>query len=805
MHLLEQFRPSRSVLGIPLRKGEDGEGVRPILVGEALIALPAVCLQHVVQSKATKLLAPTEFGIGVEAAPETMIALCKALAKLSPGDAFGAFDMENAFGEVSRAEIFEEVLESLPEIALFVLQLWGTDGTPIFCANGSCSWHVSKMVDGLFQGNNLSSLLFCFALKRGLRRFYNSCDESVVSSVHVEYIDDLVLQFQPHLAHLVVPVLKEALATVNLRLNNSKSKVLIPSTLEGEKHSSLEEDGLPQVFHSMELLGGAMEGEFSIGFRFTPFTSVPGASLKRLEAAEALADKLIRMIATPLSRASYRAIWTLVDKVLNKTLDYDARILHPELFSPLAVRLALCVRKILLKLVHVVDFDVQEEKCLRLAVNQGGCGITSAAACQYMPAVTKFLVDKGWQKESIERAVDMSGVHACLRLVLDKGVNIGSDGSVAFGVAPLHNLEIHHLLWGRSQKLYGKISLVLEENASDQLRVEYDGDSRQLARLNSCAGFGAGKWLQAFPSSWWPKFTDDVFVMAVRFRCGMRLSLQCYQCMHSSCKDNGEKLICGKDCDRFGDHPATCAIGGHFFSRHTALNHVLGQAGRGAGYQVLLEQVVPEFARWKKKKDGVVALEEARVDVELFGHPVAPARYLDGTIRHPASVSAVSKSAEEIGFAAAEGEKVKAKRYPPCNGKEVIACSMETWGCMGESLDALLRDLAVLATNRQRERGIYPTKWCAKWSLQISLNVALHVAKSLLESLPSAEKYQWATLPGGSAFHVLEGDGIQSFEEDPGIQSTGHGMIAPPGEARGAMDTENPYPGGGRLNTLTHD
>ena len=164
-----------------------------------VVNLPTVCLQHVVQSKATKLLAPTQFGIGVEAAPETMIALCKALAKLSPGDVFGAFDMENASREVSRAEIFEEVLGSLPEIALFVLQLGGTDGTPIFCANGSCSWHVSKIVDGLFQGNNLSSLLSCLASKRGLKRFYNSCDESVASLVHVEYIDDFIFQFQLHL------------------------------------------------------------------------------------------------------------------------------------------------------------------------------------------------------------------------------------------------------------------------------------------------------------------------------------------------------------------------------------------------------------------------------------------------------------------------------------------------------------------------------------------------------------------------------------------------------------------------------
>ena len=79
------------------------------------------------------------------------MALCKALARLRPEHAIAAFDMINTFGEVSRAEIFEEVLEYLPEIAPFVLQLWGTEGTSIYCASGASTWNVSKLVDGLFQ------------------------------------------------------------------------------------------------------------------------------------------------------------------------------------------------------------------------------------------------------------------------------------------------------------------------------------------------------------------------------------------------------------------------------------------------------------------------------------------------------------------------------------------------------------------------------------------------------------------------------------------------------------------------------
>ena len=52
----------RVVLGIPLRKGDDGIDVRPILIGKALMSLPGAYLQYLTQSKVTKLLASTQFG-----------------------------------------------------------------------------------------------------------------------------------------------------------------------------------------------------------------------------------------------------------------------------------------------------------------------------------------------------------------------------------------------------------------------------------------------------------------------------------------------------------------------------------------------------------------------------------------------------------------------------------------------------------------------------------------------------------------------------------------------------------------------
>ena len=82
----------------------------------------------------------------------------------------------------------------------------------------------------------------------------------------------------------------------------------------------------------------------------------------------------------------------------------------------LALRPDNAVRNILTKLLYVVDLTGDEEMCIRLATDRGGCGITAAsqklvfanlaAACQYMPAVTHTLRALGWSVDQIDNAID---------------------------------------------------------------------------------------------------------------------------------------------------------------------------------------------------------------------------------------------------------------------------------------------------------------------------------------------------------------------------------------------------------------
>ena len=112
---------------------------------------------------------------------------------------------------------------------------------------------------------------------------------------------------------------------------------------------SVQQSGLVQVYGSVELLGGALDGEHSSEVS-THGVSIPPASVKRLDKTEKMAEGICLLLSSALTRPSYRAAWILIDKVLNKTLDYDTRILSPESFSDLALHSDHAVRKTLTKI-----------------------------------------------------------------------------------------------------------------------------------------------------------------------------------------------------------------------------------------------------------------------------------------------------------------------------------------------------------------------------------------------------------------------------------------------------------------------
>ena len=97
-------------------------------------------------------------------------------------------------------------------------------------------------------------------------------------------------------------------------------------------------------------------------------------------------------------------------------------------------------------------------------------------------------------------------------LLEGRGLFFGVDGSIDSS-RPSCPMNERSILWAQARKPFATIANKLQELDEAQLRSAYDPHSRHIARLNSASGAAAGKWLDAFPSSWWPEFPDDFFLL----------------------------------------------------------------------------------------------------------------------------------------------------------------------------------------------------------------------------------------------------------------------------------------------------
>ena len=59
---------------------------------------------------------------------------------------------------------------------------------------------------------------------------------------------------------------------------------------------------------------------------------------------------------------------------------------------------------------------------------------------------------------------------------------------------------------------------------------------------------------------------------------------------------------------------------------------------------------------------------------------------------------------------------------------------------MNARFEKLLSDLAVMAPQRQRDRGVHPTNWYGQWMTLLSITMANHAAKAILDTTPYAER-----------------------------------------------------------------
>jgi hypothetical protein len=118
-------------VGAPLTAfAKNGGGVRPFAVGEMLICLTSKRGVSIVKDRAAMYFGqlddpyvPVQLGVGVRGGAELAVHLVRSVVEAHGGDdsfALRTFDFTNAFNEVSRQKILDNVQEKYPELYPYV-------------------------------------------------------------------------------------------------------------------------------------------------------------------------------------------------------------------------------------------------------------------------------------------------------------------------------------------------------------------------------------------------------------------------------------------------------------------------------------------------------------------------------------------------------------------------------------------------------------------------------------------------------------------------------------------------------------
>eukprot|EP00973_Karenia_brevis_P016465 2255309-Karenia_brevis.AAC.1 len=125
---------------------------------------------------------------------------------------------------------------------------------------------------------------------------------------------------------------------------------------------------------------------------------------------------------------------------------------------------------------------------------------------------------------------------------------------------------------------------------------------RHRVRLRSCAGEGAGLWVEMCPKSPELRLTDGEFEFGVRWRLGLPI-MRPGPCRHRPARldalqdcDVAEGR-CGQELDIHGDHAVLCGRGRGRYRAHTALCRCLGRFAKEANVEYSFGEVCPALLR----------------------------------------------------------------------------------------------------------------------------------------------------------------------------------------------------------------
>jgi len=148
---------------------------------------------------------------------DKMIYNLRGLAVCKPDHVFVATDIKNAFGTVQRAWALRALLKHLPFLSPIMSLLWGKNHNCLLIPDGLQSFGELLVTEGVFQGECLSTAVFCIFLRFVVDVFYTELAKELKGKVPdgtnvkelitiLAYVDDVVLCCKPEHLSIIWPL-----------------------------------------------------------------------------------------------------------------------------------------------------------------------------------------------------------------------------------------------------------------------------------------------------------------------------------------------------------------------------------------------------------------------------------------------------------------------------------------------------------------------------------------------------------------------------------------------------------------------
>jgi AcrR family transcriptional regulator len=147
------------------------DGVRSLAVGEVLHRLVARAVGLQLRDRFQQHFAPLQYGVATPGGCEAIVAGIRAYIEQEPQSLFLQVDLANAFNEVDRVAMFEELRDHFPELVAFVRGLSAASMQSLvgYCLDGIAEqWELLQSSTGSREGDPIAGHLFALPHRRAL-------------------------------------------------------------------------------------------------------------------------------------------------------------------------------------------------------------------------------------------------------------------------------------------------------------------------------------------------------------------------------------------------------------------------------------------------------------------------------------------------------------------------------------------------------------------------------------------------------------------------------------------------------------